>query len=194
LKRLVRHLHRDDGFSLVEVMVASLLFLVMVMAALSLLDSGTKSERTSQARNDAQAMLRRAVAQMSKEIRQTTLVDSSSDQSDLYMKTLLQGVEYWVSYKVVGTPPNATLRRAQCSSPASSTTISCLASAVSVQLADRVVAPQAFCYQFDDPDCLATVPTTTLSSVHVSLQVAPVAFASGSVTLATDVHLRNIQQ
>lgn len=175
-------------------MVASLLFLVMVMAALSLLDSGTKSERTSQARNDAQAMLRRAVAQMSKEIRQTTLVDSSSDQSDLYMKTLLQGVEYWVSYKVVGTPPNATLRRAQCSSPANSTTISCLASAVSVQLADRVVAPQAFCYQFDDPDCLATVPTTTLSSVHVSLQVAPVAFASGSVTLATDVHLRNIQQ
>ena len=191
---LINHWRREDGFSVVELAVGSLLFLVIVLAVLSLLDSGTKSERVGQARNDAQAMLRRAVARMSKEVRQTTFVDPSSDQSNLYMKTLLQGVEYWVSYKVAGSPPNATLQRAQCSSPASSTTISCLSSAVSVQLADRIVAPQAFCYQFDDPTCLATKPTATLSALHVSIQVSPVAFASGSVTLATDVQLRNIQQ
>jgi hypothetical protein len=135
--------------------------------------------------------MRTALQQLTKEARQATYVDPTSDASDLYMKTLIDGVEYWVAYKVVGSPPNATLQRLQCSSPTSSTTISCLSGAVSVQLADRIVAPQAFCYQYDDPDCLSTTPPSTLSAIHVSLQLTPVAFSQGTVTLSTDVRFRN---
>jgi Tfp pilus assembly protein PilW len=192
-RRLARH---DGGLTVIEVMIASLLFLVLTMAVLSLLDSGTRSERVSQARDDAQVMLRGAVGTMTKEVRQATYVDSTSDQSNLYMKTLLDGVEYWVAYKVIGTVPTATLQRLQCSAPASSTTMTCLDSATPVQLADRIVAVQAFCYLFDDPDCIANPnhPTSTTSAIHISLQVSPVVFSQGTVTLATDVQLRNIKQ
>jgi Tfp pilus assembly protein PilV len=187
-------LRDEGGLSIIEVTIASVLLIIVLFSAFSLLDSGTRSERTSQARNDAQVMLRTAVAQMTKEIRQATYVDSTSNQSSLSMKTLIGGTEYWVSYEVTGTTPNAVLNRRQCASPTSSTTISCLASTAAVQIADRVVAPQAFCYQFDDPDCLAVSPTSTLSAIHVSLQVSPVVFSQGTVTLATDVQLRNIKQ
>ena len=101
-----------------------------------------------------------------------------------------------VVYQVVGTAPNATLQRLldpTGSAPGPYT-------GTAVQLADKIVAPQAFCYQFDDTAlpppgvCNATSPTSTLSAIRVSLSISPVAFAQGSITLATDVQLRNIQQ
>ena len=176
-RRLPR-LREEHGLSLIEVVIASFLSLVILLAVLATLDSGTKSERISQARQDALVDLRSAMAQMTKEIRQADSVASTSNQSRLDIQTFVGGAVHRVVYDVVGTPPNALLRRS-------------LDGGTPVVLTDRVIAPQPFCYEFDQPNCLSTTPTVNLSSVRISLELSPVAFGAGSVTLATDVQLRN---
>lgn len=174
---------RDDrGFTIIELVIASALFFIILLAVLSTVDTGTKSERISQARQEALVGLRQAMTQITKELRQATSVDADptkSNASRLDIQTLIGGVQHHVVYDVVGTAPNAVLRRS-------------LDGGAPQQLADRVVAPQAFCYQFDEPTCLATSPTANLSSIRVALEISPVAFSQGAVTLATDVELRNV--
>jgi Tfp pilus assembly protein PilV len=181
--RNLRHRLIDDrGFTVIELVIASGLFFIILLAVLSTLDTGTKSERISQARQEALVSLRGAMTQMTKELRQAISVDadpSKSNASRVDMQTLLGGVQHHVVYQVVGTAPNAILQRSVDEGP-------------TTQLADRILAPLAFCYQYDEPNCLATSPTADLSSIRVSLEISPVVFSAGAVTLATDIELRNI--
>jgi hypothetical protein len=180
MKHLIRRLRAEEhAFTLVEAVISSALLLLIIGAALSMLDSGTKSERVSQARNDAQVSLRGAMTQMTRELRQAISVAPSSNQSLLDMQTLIGGVEHHIVYQVVGEPPSAKLQRA-------------VDGGTPTQLADRIVAPQAFCYQYNEPDCLATSPPASLTAIRISLQISPVVFSSGTITLATDVQLRNV--
>ena len=197
-----RGLARDErGFTIVELTIAGALLVVIVGAVLSLLDSGTRAERVSQARHSAELTLRGALTQMTTELRQATAIDPNSTQSVLDMTTLISDStgnvsQHRVVYQIVGTAPNAILQRIV--DPAG--TAPGPYTGPVVQLADKVVAPQAFCYQFDDTAtpapgvCDATSPTATLASIRISLSISPVAFSQGSVTLATDVQLRNIAQ
>lgn len=180
MTRLQDRSNREDvGTTVIELVIATALLLIIIGAALSMLDTGTKTERISQARNDAQTSLRGAMNQMTKEVRQAVSVAPSSNQTLLDIQTLISGVQHRVVYQVTGSPPNAKLQRA-------------IDGGTPVQLADRIMAPQAFCYQYSDPDCLATTPPTGLSSIRISLQISPVVFSSGTVTLATDIQLRNV--
>jgi prepilin-type N-terminal cleavage/methylation domain-containing protein len=199
-RRTLRRLGRDDcGFTLVEMMIVTAVLVVIVGAVLSLLDTATRTERISQARDTAEVTLRGALTQMTKELRTAVSIDSHSTQSVLDMQTLISDStgsvsQHRVVYQVVGMSPNATLQR--IIDPTGTAPGPYSGSAV--QLADKVVAPQAFCYQFDDTAtpapgvCNASSPASTLSTVRVSLSVSPVAFSNGSVTLATDVQLRNV--
>ena len=176
----LRALWSDErGLSLVEVVVASALSMIILFAVLSTLDSGTKSERITQARQEALLDLREAMARMTKEIRQATSVSSSSNATMLDIQTYVEGAPHRVVYQITGTPPNARLLRSYDGGTPQ-------------VLSDRIVAPQAFCYEFDQPDCLSATPTVNLSAVRVSLEMSPIIFGSGTVTLATDVELRNI--
>lgn len=181
MKRVLSRLRDDRGFTLIEMMIASALFLLILGVVLSSFDSGTKSERISQARQEALVSLRQAMTQMTKELRQATSVATTSTATHIDMQTLVSGAAHHVVYDVSGAAGSAILTRS-------------LDGAAPVQLASHVVAPQAFCYQYDDPNCLATSPASTLSSIHVSLELNPVIFSQGSITLATDVELRNISQ
>lgn len=169
----------ESGISVIELSIASMITLILVAAVLSMLDSGTRHERVGQARYEAQLTLRTSMNQISRELRQALSVDPSSNQTRLDMQTLISGTQRRVVYEVVGTAPNAVLQRS-------------LDGGAPALLAERIVAPQAFCYHFSEPTCMATSPTADLSSVRISLQIAPVVFSQGTVTLATDVQLRNV--
>jgi Tfp pilus assembly protein PilE len=169
----------DDGLTLVELIVASFLAMVLLLAALAVLDSGTKSERISHARQDALVDLRAAMTRMTKEVRQADSVASTSTATLLDFKATIGGVQRHLVYDVIGTPPSAVLRRSEDGG-------------TPLVLSDRVLAPQAFCYEYDQPNCVATTPTVNLSAIRISLKLSPIVFGSGSVTLATDVELRNL--
>jgi type II secretory pathway component PulJ len=181
---IVRFLERrergDRGSTVLEVALASALFMLMVGAVLTALDSGTRSERVSQARQEALLDLRQAMTQMTKEIRQAVSIDPTSTATRLDMHTLVGGTDRRVVYEVSGSAPNAILRRTVYTP-----------TATTFELANRIVAPQAFCYQFNET-CLATTPGETLSSIRVSLALTPVVLSAGSITLATDIELRNL--
>ena len=197
MRSLRRLRTNEQGFTVIEGVIASTLTLVLAMAVLSLMDSGAKSERISQARHSAQLTLRGATMQMTKEIRQAVSVAAGSTQTVLDMQTLLydqvtNSVQtHRVVYRVTGSPPDAKLERLE---DPTGTAPGPYSGATAVQLADRVVAPQAFCYQYDGSTntCTSTSPTATLSSIRISLEITPVAFNAGAVKLATDVKLRNV--
>lgn len=182
----------DRGLTVIELLVGSLLSMIVVMMVLSMLDSGTKSERVSQARHSALLDLRAAVSQMTQEVRQATYVDPSSDVSRLAICTRVRGTASRVVYQVAGSPPNALLQRTAVDGPC---TRPVTVSGTAATLTDRIVAPQAFCYHFDQaqtPPCRATTPPSSLSSIRIDLELSPVAFSEGTMRLATDVQLRNI--
>jgi len=184
--RLLRRLLRtnDRGVTVLELTIASALTMLILLAVLSSLDSGTRSERISQARQEAEVTMRSAMSQVTRDLRQAVSIASGSTATLLDMQTLIDGVQHHVVYQVVGTSPNATLQRTVDSSAATT-------------LAKNIVAPQAFCYQYIDPSCVASSISALsspndLSSVRISIQLTPIVFQSGSITLATDVQLRNI--
>ncbi len=177
---LLTRLREERGVTLVEMVIATGLFMLLVGAVFAALDSGVKTERITQARQDALLDMRQAMTRMTKELRQAVSVDDQSTATKLDIQTLISGVQHHVVYDVVNASPNAILRRT-------------IDGGTPQTLATRVVAPQAFCYQFDDPTCLRVTPDPeTLSSIRISLSLDPVIFSSGSITLATDVELRNL--
>ncbi len=184
--RILRRLNRRDerGITVLEVAIAMALSAIIMTAAYSLMDSGTRSERISQARQDAEVTMRAAINQATQDLRQAISIASTSTATNLDMQTLIDGVQHHIVYQVVGTAPNATLQRT-------------IDGGVAQTLASNIIAPQAFCYQYIDPNCVApTIASLSspsdLSSVRIAIQLTPIAFNSGSITLATDVELRNI--
>jgi Tfp pilus assembly protein PilE len=183
IRRLLRRLTDERGVTLIELMIASGLFMLLTGAVLAALDSGVRTERISQARQEALADMRNAMTRMTKELRQAVSVNPASTATALDMQTLIGGDQHRVIYEVAGASPHAVLQRS-------------VDSAAPIVLATRIVAPTAFCYQYDDtatPPCLRSTPDpATLSSVRISLTLDPVIFSAGSVTLATDIELRNL--
>lgn len=182
-------LEDERGLSVIELTIASVVSLVLLFAAFSLLDSGTRSERTSQARHDALLTLRGVMGQMTQETRQAVSISSTSNQTRLAMRTIVQGAEHDVAYEVRPAPPNTSCPPLPCALARSED------GGAFVTLSDRIVAPQAFCYQYDQgasPPCQATTPTPATSSIRISLELSPIIFSEGTVSLATDVQLRNV--
>ena len=58
-----RFLRSDEGFTIVELMMVSVLSLIILFSAFALLDSATKTERGAQARFDAALGVRQAMLQ-----------------------------------------------------------------------------------------------------------------------------------
>lgn len=161
----------ERGTSLVELMIAAAIFMVLLGAVLTMLDSGTRTERAQQARHDALLDLRTALLRIDKDLRQALSISSDSTRDRLVMHTLIAGEAHIVAYEVLA----GELTRSIDGTGAG-------------RLASRVTA-LPFCY--DPPDCVASAPAGP-RMVRVSLQVTPEVASSGPITLATDVHLRNL--
>jgi len=177
-----RWVREDSGFTLVEMMIASALFAVILFAALAMLDTGTKTERAQQARRDALITLREAMTRFTKDTRQATAVKSTSTRSSIDIQTLVGGVAQREIFDISGS----SFRRTICVNFAF--TSSCGGTAA--ELTDHVTTTTPFCY--DAPDCVASAPTTQMASIRITLARTPEVLSTGSITLATDIDLRNL--
>ena len=167
----------EGGISIIEVVIASGLFMCLMVAVLTMLDSGTKAERDQQAKHEALLELRDAMTYVSDEVRQAVAVTPDSTPQRLTIQTLRPGGERWLVFQV--TAEGLTVRSCEA--------LPC--GATPVPIASRVVNG-SFCY--DPPTCLATAPPISLSSIRTSLSVQPDVSSAPEITLATDVELRNI--
>lgn len=100
--RLQRTSAREEGFSLVELVVTLTLLLVVVGAVLGVFESVQRSAAFVEARSEALDSMRLVMDSMTKEIRQATVVDPASTASKLTMNTYFLGVQKTVVYEVTG--------------------------------------------------------------------------------------------
>jgi type II secretory pathway component PulJ len=170
---VIHRLREEDGVGMIELLVAAAIFIILLLPVLSLLDSGTKTERANQARHEALLDLRSVMTRITKDVRQALTIDPASDRTKLDMETIVLGVEHRVVYQLTG----GTVTRA-------------VDGGAATLLAEKVTSAQIFCY--DPPDCVLTAPPEDPTSVRVDIALEPEVFSRGPINLATDVELRNI--
>ncbi len=169
-------LRRDDGASIVEVILAFSMFSLLLMGVLSTLDSGTRTERASQAKQDTVHDLRTAVGRMTKDIRQAVSIQPTSNRGKLIFRTIIAGEEKNMTYEVDAA---GDLHR--------------LINNVSpgVPLATHVTnGTSVFCY--DPPTCVLSAPTPPFTRVRITLTGVSEVGTKSPITFATDVELRNL--
>ena len=158
---------------MIELLVATVIFIILLLPVLSLLDSGTKTERANQARHEALLDLRSVMTRITKDVRQALSIDPASARTMLDMETIVLGVEHRVVYQLTA----GSVTRAVDGGSA-------------ILLAEKVTSAQIFCY--DPPDCALTAPPEDPTAVRVDIALEPEVFSGGPINLATDVELRNI--
>ncbi len=183
-----RCLREDDGFTLVELVIASALSLMIAFSALSMMDGITRSERGAQARYDATSSVREAMMRATKELRQATAVNPSSSQSTLDVQTLLAGTAKRLTFDVSGTD----IRRTICANFAFSAP--CGGSAAIVL--SRVTNLAPFCYVHQIPASGTPAPCdttpTSIKGIRIEFAATPdLKSTTAPVRLASDVQLRN---
>lgn len=180
-RQRIKQLGSDAGMTLVEMVVAITLFMLILGAALSALDSGTNAERGQQARHDALLELRQAMTQLTKELRQATAIDPDSTNRLLEIDTLVSGVPTHVIYEQVGTDTLHLERRVGASAQ--------------TLVTNMVPTDPAFCYSYDSltETCIdAGRPPPIATAIRITLAKDPEFNPGEPVTLATDVQLRNL--
>ena len=177
IRRLRHRLHGEDGMTVVELTVASLLLMIIIVSVFSMLDSGTKTERGQQARHDALLGIRAAMTRISRDVRPALSVGPTSTSTRLAVQTYQSGATDPVDvvYELVAD------RLTRSVNGGAATTI-----------LEHVVASPVFCYHFDST-CLQLTPTANLASIRVTVSVFPeVGAGTSPITLATDIELRNL--
>ena len=174
MKRLRTALRRDDGITVIELMIGIAMISLLVVSALSIVDSATRAEHGQRVRQDALLDARAAMTRMTKDVRQAISIDPSSNASRLTMSTLVSGAQHQIVYVNSGS----AITRAVDGGTAET-------------LVDSVATSQTFCYLFITA-CEATTPSVDVSSIRITVKVTPTQTGAAPVTLATDVELRNI--
>lgn len=168
-------------------LVALAMMMLLLGAALSVLDSGTRNERGQQARDQALTELRQAMSRVTRDVRQATAVAPTSTRSRIDMQTLVGGLAKRIIYDVDGTD----FRRTDCPF---AFTASCTPS--NWVLVAKLNSNLVFCYDYDPPNCLASgnspPPAPAFTALRVELSTEPEVFSGGPIRIATDVELRNI--
>jgi prepilin-type N-terminal cleavage/methylation domain-containing protein len=160
-----RHTRGEDGFTLIEVMIVSALFLLVMGIVFSMLVSAQRSEAFENGRGQALDDMTVTMDRLTKDLRQATSVIGTPTASHIEMMTYDNGALQDVVYDASGT----TLTRTEAG----------LRSIQQKGLANTAV--------FD------YVPsTTTPQDVQIALIVAPPNLPSTTVTLDGEVHLRNL--
>jgi type II secretory pathway pseudopilin PulG len=183
---------RDDcGVSLIEMLVASAMFFLILAAVLTSLDSGTRTERGQQARRDALVELREAMGRLTKELRQAESIDPASTHESLMMETLISGERVAVTYRLHPLGSDIYELRRQEALNTEETIVT------NMVVGTTANPDPPFCYSFDSagtpPKCIdAGSPPIALTAIRVTLAKDPESNPGEPITLATDVQLRNL--
>lgn len=171
----MRRLRSEEGFTIMELMIVSLLSSIVVFAALSLVEGATRVERGTEGRLETAQGLRQAIMQTTKLTRQALSINPApaSTTSRLSMKTLVGGVSHDIVFEVTGE----------------NLTESDNGSAPQV-IVRNVTSAAPFCY--DPPVCTAMSPSSP-TAIRITLSAKPEVAAAGTtpITLSSDVELRN---
>jgi prepilin-type N-terminal cleavage/methylation domain-containing protein len=155
---------RDAGYTLIEVMIVSALFLLVLGIVFSMLVSAQRSEALERGRGQTLDDMTVTMDRMTKDLRQATNIVGTPTASHIEMMTYDNGVSEDVVYDATGTKLTRTTNGQT--------------SLVQNGLANT----QLFTY----------VPSvTTPQDVQIELVVAPPNLPSTTVTLDGEVHLRN---
>lgn len=76
----MRRLRAEDGFTLVELLLATVLMLIVLGATLTTLDEFSRSTRTTEDQNDAQQQARQAMTQLSRELRNHAVANTAAPE------------------------------------------------------------------------------------------------------------------
>lgn len=163
---------REQGFSLIELLITVSLFLVIGVVIIQTLDSVTRSQAYQADRSASLGSMRIALNNMTKELRQATAVDElNSSASSVSFSTYVRGSLRNIRYTAV----NGTLtRRIDSGAPI----------AVQAGLANNSI----FTYQ-------SAPPVPGVQWVQIMLQVKPKRDPETVLVLDSEVNLRNrVQQ
>jgi Tfp pilus assembly protein PilE len=197
-RRRLRALRDDTGLTLIELMVAGLMFSILMLAALAALDTATKAERGQDARHQAMLEIRGAMDRFTKELRQATSIDPTSNHTMLKMKTLIAGVETQITYDLVDAGGGTyDFRRAVGAGAAVTLVKNMVTGTTPLGTPDP-----PFCYSYysagapsqciDATNAAGGRVPDALTAIRVTLAKAPESNPSEPITLGTDVQLRNV--
>ena len=157
---------REEGFTLLELVVVTALLMVVITAILTSFEVVQKASVRESSRSEETDSVRLAMEQMTKEIRQASDVRAGSSASFLDIDTYINGTATHVSYTASGT----TLTRT--------------ANGVTLPLLTRLSTTSLFSY---DPS------VTDPSVITITIQDSPQYFKTDStlITLTSEVQIRN---
>lgn len=157
---------REEGFTLLELVVVTALLMVVITAILTSFEVVQKASVRESSRSEETDSVRLAMEQMTKEIRQAADVRAGSSSSFLDIDTYINGTATHVSYTASGT----TLTRT--------------ANGVTLPLLTRLSTTSLFSY---DPS------VTDPSVITITIQDSPQYFKTDStlITLTSEVQIRN---
>lgn len=167
-KTSARESSEEGGFTLIELVTTMGLLLLVVGALLGIFESVQRSAGFVQERAETLDSMRLAVDQMTKEIRQASVVtpDAVDPGGALQMETYILGIERTISYEVDGE--NLT-RTVDGGTP--------------VVVQNNLSSSSLFTYTTD--------PNGAVQVVAVNLEVHPIRRPETIVVLNSEVRLRN---
>lgn len=156
---------REDGFTLVETVAASVVGILVLTTVLSVFLSAQRSENFQQGRAQGLDEIRLAMERMTKEIRQVQTVRAGSSASVLDVDTFVEGTATHVIYRVTGTD----LTRTEGSS--------------TITLVTQLIGSSMFTY---------TPSATSPSVITVTIRSRPTPNApETTLVLTSEIKLRN---
>jgi type II secretory pathway pseudopilin PulG len=198
VRTLRRRLRDDAGLTLIELMVAGVMFSIILFAAFSALDTGTKAERGQQARHEAMLEIRGAMDRFTKDLRQATYIDPASDHNRITMKTIIEGAETNVVYELASLGGDLYELRRTVGGGATITIVKNMV----VGTTPMGTPDPPFCYSYYSAgapsECIDATNSVggrvpdALTAIRVTLAKDPEFNPGEPITLATDVQLRNL--
>lgn len=168
------NIKNQKGFSLIEMMVVVVILGLIVLGLVTFFTGGAKSWVSGQYQLTAQRNARQAMDRMVREIREGKNIISSSDGDTIVVSipnfdTAVPDDYDEVTYSLFGT----TIRRG------------------TISLIDNVLSGEDIFKYYDNNGIEVFSPNSTVSKVHILLEVDVDDDGNPDITLNTNVNLRN---
>lgn len=165
LSRLPKISAREDGFTVIELSITMGILLIVMGSLLSVFTAAQRTQSFASNRSETLDEMRLAMDQMTKDIRQATLIDATSGASRIEMDSYVLGVTQHVIYETSG-----------------STVTRSIGSSTGIPLLTRLVSTPIFTYS---PN------VTGAQVVTVTLRVSPRNAPETVLELTSEIRVRN---